>query len=59
MNHDSITGHEDIQASDAIKLMLEEHIDCLPVLNKHNVVVGIITSSDLIKWMLEFFKFIE
>jgi acetoin utilization protein AcuB len=59
MTRDPITIHEDIRASDTIKLMLEEHISCLPVLDNDNAVIGVVTSSDLMKWVLGLFEFIE
>lgn len=59
MTRDPITIHEDIRASDAIKLMLEEHISCLPVLDNDNAVIGVVTSNELMKWVLGLFEFIE
>lgn len=59
MTRDPITIHEDIRASDAIKLMLEKHISCIPVLDNDNAVIGIVTSNDFMKWMVELFEFIE
>jgi acetoin utilization protein AcuB len=59
MSHDPITIYEDALASDAIKLMLENYISCLPVRNDDNDVIGIITSSDFMKWMVKFLEFME
>ncbi len=59
MTHDPIIIHEDILASDAIKLMLEKNVSCLPVLNNDMDVIGIITSSDIMKWMVKFLEFLE
>ncbi len=59
MSHDLITIYEDALASDAIKLMLENYISCLPVRNDDNDVIGIITSSDFMKWMVKFLEFME
>ena len=59
MTRDPSTIHEDTRASDAIRLMLEEHISCLPVVDNENVVIGVITPSDLMKWVLGLFDFIE
>ena len=59
MTRDPITIHEDIRASDAIKLMLEKHISCIPVLDNDDAVIGVVTSSDLMKWMVGLFEFIE
>ena len=59
MTRDPITIHEDIRASDAIKLMLEKHISCIPVLDNDDAVIGVVTSSDLMKWVVGLFEFIE
>ena len=59
MTRDPITVYEDSQASDAISLMLKEHISCLPVFNMDHKVTGIITSSDLLKWLMHLFEFME
>lgn len=59
MSHDPITVHEDTLARDAIKLMLENYISCLPVLDDDNDLIGIITSSDFMKWMVKFLEFME
>jgi len=39
--------------------MLEKHISCIPVLDNDNAVVGVVTSNDFMKWMVELFEFIE
>jgi acetoin utilization protein AcuB len=40
--------HEDTPAEEAIHLMLDKHIGCLPVM-RGNVLVGIVTTSDLLR----------
>jgi len=59
MTHNPKTIYENSYAIDGINLMLKEHISCLPVINMDNDVIGIITSSDLLRWMARLIKFLE
>lgn len=59
MTHSPITIHEDIKANEAIAIMLQKKISCLPVLSDENNVIGMITSSDFLKWMVKFFEYLE
>jgi CBS domain-containing protein len=49
MTKDSITTTVDCAISTAVRLMLEMRINCLPVLGADGRVVGILTSTDLLK----------
>lgn len=59
MTHNPITIHEDIKANEAVTIMLQKKISCLPVLSNENNVVGMITSSDFLKWMVKFLEYME
>ncbi len=37
--------------SHAVRVMLENHCVCLPVINQHRKLVGVITEKMLIKWL--------
>jgi len=49
MTKDSITTTVECAISTAVRLMLEMRINCLPVLGADGRVVGILTSTDLLK----------
>ena len=49
MTKDSITTTVESTISTAVRLMLEMRINCLPVLDADGRVVGILTSTDLLK----------
>ncbi len=49
MTDDSITVASDAPISSAVRLMLEKHINCLPVMDEDHRVCGILTSTDLLK----------
>lgn len=48
MSKPVITIHPDLPMHDAIKLMREEHIRRLPVVDKHGRLFGIVSESDLL-----------
>lgn len=49
MNPDSITTTPDSAISAAVRLMLENRINCLPVMGRDGRVAGILTTTDLLK----------
>ena len=49
MNPDTITTTPDSAISAAVRLMLENRINCLPVMGPDGRVAGILTSTDLLK----------
>ena len=49
MNPDSITTTPDSGISAAVRLMLENRINCLPVMGPDGRVAGILTTTDLLK----------
>jgi CBS domain-containing protein len=38
---------------DAAQLMLDNHIGCLPVVDGHNQLVGIVTATDFLKMIAD------
>ncbi|NJE08927.1 IMP dehydrogenase [Thermococcus sp. M39] len=48
MTEDVITVEEDISVEEAMKIMVENRIDRLPVINKEGRLIGLITMSDLV-----------
>lgn len=49
MTHNSITTTPDSLISVALRIMLDQHINCLPVVGAHQRVCGILTSTDLLR----------
>lgn len=49
MVRDVLTVSPETSLAEAGRLLLRERIDCLPVVDKDNVLVGILTSSDYIR----------
>jgi CBS domain-containing protein len=47
MNREPVTVHPDTPTVDAIRLMREKNLSCLPVTRNHKL-VGIVTEHDLI-----------
>ncbi len=48
MTEEVITVEEDISVEEAMKIMVENRIDRLPVINKEGRLIGLITMSDLV-----------
>lgn len=44
-----ITAHSDMNIIDAMKTLLENKISCLPVVDKENRLIGIISDKDIFK----------
>jgi acetoin utilization protein AcuB len=45
-----ISGHPEMPIADAIAIMIQTNISCLPVLDPDGRCVGIITSRDMLRW---------
>ncbi len=56
MTPNPITVATDTPIQDAAQLMLERRIDCLPVLDAGGQLVGILTSTDILKAFAEFIR---
>lgn len=54
-----LTARPEARISDAAKIMLEEKIGCLPVINEDNKMLGIVTRTDILKNVLYYDKFQE
>jgi acetoin utilization protein AcuB len=52
MSRDPVTICEEASMTDAIRLMRERDFRSLPIVNKNNVVVGILTQTDIMKYAL-------
>jgi acetoin utilization protein AcuB len=50
-----ITGAPETPVSDAARVMVGEKIGCLPVVDRGNVLVGIVTESDLLQALVNLF----
>lgn len=59
MKTDPITVNPDTQLSAAVAEMLRRRINCLPVVEKGNRVVGILTSTDLLRTLQKIQEWIE
>lgn len=53
MVRDVLTVPPDTDIAEAGRLLLRERIGCLPVVDESNVLVGIVTSSDFIRVMVD------
>lgn len=53
MSKHPITCRENSKISAIVGLMLERKIDCVPVVDEHRHLVGLITSTDLLSLLLE------
>lgn len=53
MVRDVITAPPDMDLAEAGRLLLRERIGCLPVVDENNVLLGIATSSDYIRVMVD------
>jgi acetoin utilization protein AcuB len=49
MNRNLITTHQEQSLSEAAVLLYDNHVSCLPVVDKENKPIGIITWRDLLK----------
>lgn len=59
MTHDSITITPDSAISEAVRLMLDKRINCLPVIGADGRVAGILTSTDLLQAYEKLQKLVE
>lgn len=48
-----VTIHRDATVQEAAVRLLEHGISCLPVVNDHGTIVGVVTTRDLLRAMLE------
>ncbi len=55
MTKEVISISENATVEEAARLMLDKDISCLPVKNESGESVGIITKSDIFRWVLELF----
>ncbi len=55
MTHKVLAVHEDTLVEDAARLMADNDIGGLPVVSKDNLVLGIITESDLFRLFIDLF----
>lgn len=54
-----LVGLQDSRIQDMAHLMLQEKINALPIINDKHVVVGIITQSDILRYVIGSEEFIE
>ena len=57
MNNEVIIAYETARVSDAAKIMLYERCGCLPIINDNNHLEGVITMSDILKYVIEIDEF--
>jgi CBS domain-containing protein len=48
-----VTGRPEMQVREAARLMVENHVGCLPVVDADNQLLGIVTSSDFLRLIAE------
>lgn len=53
MQRDVVTATPEMPLRQAARLMLKHRIDCLPVVDADNVLIGIVTSSDFVELTAE------
>lgn len=53
MHRQPVTVKPDMSATDATKLLLEHGVTCLPVVNDHGKLIGIVTWRDLLKGCID------
>ena len=56
MNDQVITATSDMPTRDALNLMLQHKIGCLPVVNQENELVGIVTERDFLPIAASYFS---
>jgi CBS domain-containing protein len=49
MNPEPIFAHPQTSTVEALRTMREERISCLPIVDEHNILVGVVTEYDFIK----------
>ncbi len=53
MSRDVVTANPDMRIRDAAELLFSRRLGCLPVVDSHNKLLGIITENDLAKLAVE------
>ena len=59
MVREVITVAEEASVSDAIRIMIDKQIHCLPVLSGRNQLVGIVSSTDILRSYLTVIEMLE
>jgi len=54
MSRDVVTVRADTSIRDAAQLLFSRRVGCLPVVDEHNKLLGIVTENDLAKLAVEF-----
>lgn len=49
MTRKLLTGHPDTEIREAARVMIEQHIHCLPILDDDKNLVGIVTTTDILR----------
>jgi acetoin utilization protein AcuB len=53
MRHTVVVASADTTVAEAAQLMLENRVGCLPVINLGRHVIGIVTTTDLLRYLAE------
>lgn len=56
MSRNPVTATKDISLKQAVLLLHENHISCLPIVNEQDELVGIVTWRDILKLLAEHFS---
>lgn len=52
MSNEVLTALESTRIQDIAKIMLHEKINCLPIINENHVIVGIITQTNILNYVI-------
>lgn len=53
MTRHPVTAMAETPIGDAALMIMHNHVSCLPVVDQHEAVVGIVTWRDMLRWSLE------
>jgi acetoin utilization protein AcuB len=53
MTRQLLSINSDVSITEAAALMIDQRVSCLPVIDTGHKLVGIITTRDLIRWLIE------